>query len=434
MRYKYVLITLLLSCTAQASAQSSRGVTVDVQLGAIPDGIDEVRVLAEIQMGLNIHPDSSTEPRELPVSELISRGRINPTGMNVPRFQAEDIPWEAIASVAFGCARDTSSSTVLFFPLTPFNLSGNATSVRLQATPSVADFYTESFSNYGDGPLRPTDAMTRIRALDLLVRAIFSFQIRESTDATGGNQIQQSSDTCRTAGAEVIDAVIEDYVDDYRVFVFNNTNFLSEGDSLVVGELMNLLQTLDELVENPSFTELHVQFLNNVLSEVENRRIRSIHLHQLAVERLVTIYANDFSSAHHFGNETLIALNDMSYAEDCVSLATIILRGYSQSDASITGSDRRYGSFDENFFQAMIETTRCASLVPDLVTPAPAPNFAPIEAAEALEGFAGGTELIDTFVAAYDHGETLGVSGFSGRRAADSGLEFYNTSFEARLN
>ncbi|MEM9910917.1 MAG: hypothetical protein AAF922_09045 [Pseudomonadota bacterium] len=434
MPYRYLLVFLLFACAVQANAQSSRGVSVDVELDAVPDGVDEVRVLAEIQVGLNIHPESSTEPRELPISEVIKRNFINPTRLNVPRFQAEDISWEAIASVAFGCARDTSSSTVLFFPMTPFNLSGNETSVRLKATSSVNEFYRESFSSYGEGPLRPTDAMTRIRALDLLVRAIFSFQIREAANGSDGNQIQQSSDTCRTAEAEVIDAAIEEYVDDYRVFLFNNTNFLSEGDSLVVGELMDLLQTLDELVENSSFTELHVQFLNNVLSQVENRRIRSIRLHQLAVERLVSIYANDFSSAHHFGNETLSALTELSYAEDCVSLATIILRGYSQSDASITGSDRRLGSFEENFFQSMIETTHCASLMPDLVTPAPASNFLPTQAAEALESFSGGRELISAFASAYDHGEALRLSDFTGRRAADSGLEFYNTSFEARLN
>jgi hypothetical protein len=427
-----LLIVAAICIPTLLTAQTSRQINVLLSFSGAPSTINSATVFVEFRFGLEKHPDSGIDVREVPLN--LAAGRLlNRGDLTVSRFPIEQISYSANDSLVFGCLRSDSETTTYFIPISTFRLLQNEPELDLSLVSNLQEFYDRSIDTVMPRRISSSSAFATLRGLDALVGSLVSFvtnpDLAGVSDGDGSAPALQGTDICRIASRESLRLVFNQFSRDLRTLMFENISYLDEADSEFVFELLDQLESHDELIDQPTYTELHAQFLNRVLGGTANRNVINVPLHQRISERLTRIYSNRISRAWPFANETLAALVSLGRTDDCINLSSVVLEALGNMRELDASAPQNYGTLAENYRQSLIESTRCVAL---LAREAGRSGADVNENAEILVDHPNGSRLLSAFVSAFQNAEERNLLDRDQSREITSGLTFYIATFEAR--
>jgi hypothetical protein len=296
------LISFLFFCCVTFSASAQDFHRLSISLTRLASDLDDIKVNLRILWGANMSPTNRRPEWLEPISESPSRKR-NSNEIELGPYTF-DGPEEVKMALVFGTITDNKTGEVVrIIPATIVDLDADQNDI-VTASVSVEIGFPEAFrASYSFVFLRDKGFLDDDTIRPTLVA------IRYFIEESGRNGYRLSDEEWGRI----------------KSFFERNERYFEEGGGSYVVEILNYFDSYSAISDDVRFHNFYAEFLNNILDDIDNRKVNSQSLHQIVLENLDTLFNNNLPDMFPQADITLRMLEQREYYLMCIDISRTIL-------------------------------------------------------------------------------------------------------------
>lgn len=288
-------------CAVQSS--SAQGFhRLSVTLTRVSSDLDDIKVNLRILWGANVSPTERSPEWLEPISETPSR-RGGSSEITLGPYTFEG-PEEVKKVMIFGTINDNKTGDVVrVIPASIVDLTADQNDM-VNLSVSVEKGFPEAFrASYPFVFLRDSGFINDETIRPTLVA------VRYFIEESGRNGYRLSDEEWGRI----------------KSFFGRNERYFEEGGASHIVEILNYFDSYSAISDDVRFHNFYAEFLNNILDDIDNRKVNSQSLHQLVLENLDTLFNNNLEDMFAQADITLKTLEQREYYLMCIDISRTIL-------------------------------------------------------------------------------------------------------------
>jgi hypothetical protein len=299
---RILLAVFLFAWCAAPSAGAQDFHRLSISLTRVSSDLDDIKVNLRILWGANVSPTERRPEWLEPISETPSRRR-DSSEIALGPYSFEG-PEDVEQVLIFGTITDNKTGDVVrVIPATIVDLQADQNDM-VTLSVSVERGFPEAFrASYPFVFLRDKGFIDDDTIRPTLVA------IRYFIEESGRNGYRLSDEEWGRI----------------KSFFGRNESYFEQGGASHVVEILNYFDSYSAISDDMRFHNFYAEFLNNILDDIDNRKVNSQSLHQLVLENLDTLFNNNLSDMFAQADITLKILEQREYYLMCIDISRTIL-------------------------------------------------------------------------------------------------------------
>jgi hypothetical protein len=373
-RFLLSIVVLIFAFTPPAGAQEFH--RLSISLTRVSTDLKDIKINLRVLWGANVSPTDRRSEWLVPISEDPPRRR-GTSAIKLGPYNFEG-PAHVKSALVFGTITDTTTGNVVrVIPASIVELTANENDMVTFSVSVERDFSRAFRASYPFVFLRDKGFINDETIRPTLVA------IRNFIEESGRNSYRLSDDEWGRI----------------RSFFSRNDSYFEDGGASHVIEILNYFDSFSGISEDVRFHKFYAEFLNNILEQIENRRVNSQSLHQIVLENLDTVFNNRLPDMFEQADITLQVLEERKYYLMCIDISRTILANMNLGFLENTRSPK-------NIRSVLGMSNRCAQLLYETETDGASGNVD--GGAAHLASFKLGRTMMGNYIEVMKHLDSLG--------------------------